>query len=211
MIRNLLWDIDNVLFNTAPLVTYSICQSLNEMGCAIALNVVDDLARQSLEFCVETLAARYKLDQDILRQRSAERYRQISPLRQLPFPGVREVCAWIASQGGSNLIATARKQDSTRLLLSAHGLDDLFSGILSREQGYPGKPDPAILLAALEAHALQPSETMLVGHRARDIQAGQAAGLATCLFGVADLPCQPTLHVEHYAALLVYLKNQVIN
>jgi len=207
MIRHLLWDVDNVLFDTAPIVTYAICQSLNEMGCAIALNVVDDLARQSLEFCVETLAARFKLDQNLLRQRSAARYRLIPPQRQLPFPGVGEVCAWIASHGGANLIATARKQDSTRLLLSAHGLDHLFSGIFSREQGYPAKPDPAILLTALEKHALKPNETMLVGHRRQDMQAGQAAGLATCQFGVADLPCQPTLRVDHYAALLAYLKD----
>ena len=211
MIRHLIWDVDNVLFDTAPIVTYAICQSLNEMGYAIALNVVDDLARQSLDFCVETLAARCKLDLSLLHQRSAERYHQISPHRQLPFPKVSEVCAWIVAQGGTNLIATARKLASTRALLSSHGLSGLFAGIFSLEQGYPCKPEPAILDAALEKHALIPAETMLVGHRAHDIQAGQAAGVATCLFGTAKISYQPTLRVENYAALLVYLKNQAVN
>ncbi len=100
MIRCLLWDTDGVLFDTRPAVTYAISRSLNELGYAIALNVVDDLARQSLDFCVDTLAARFRLDPGLLRQRSAEHYRQIPPERQPPFPGAREVCAWIAARGG---------------------------------------------------------------------------------------------------------------
>jgi len=109
MIRHLLWETDGVLFDTRPAVTYAVSQSLNELGCAIALNVVDDLARQSLDYCVDTLAARFKLDPALLRQRSAEHYHQIPPERQAPFPGAREVCAWIAARGGLNLIVTARK------------------------------------------------------------------------------------------------------
>lgn len=172
MIRHLIWETDGVLFDTRPAVTYAISRSLNEMGYTIALNVVDGLARQSLDYCVETLAARFGLAPDLLRQRSAERYRQIPPERQPPFPGAAEVCAWIAAHGGLNLIATSRKVDATRALLAAHGLTDLFADIFSLEQSYPCKPDPAILLAALEKHALNPAETMLIGHRECDIQAG---------------------------------------
>ena len=206
MIRNLIWETDGVLFDTNPAVTYAISQSLNEMGCSIALNVVDDLARQSLEHCVDTLAARFKLDPALLHQRSAERYRQIPPERQLPFPGAREVCAWIVARGGLNLIVTARKAESTRALLAAHGMIDLFRDIFTPEQGYPCKPNPAILLAALEIHALNPAETLLICRNEHDIQAGQAAGMATCLFGSADVSSLPSLRVKEYRALLTYLE-----
>ena len=208
MIRNLLWETDGVLFDTHPAVTYAISQSLNEMGCAIALNVVDDLARQSLDFCVETLAARFQLDPSLLRQRSAERYRQTPLERQLPFPGAREVCAWIVARGGLNLIATARKVESTRALLAAHDLTALFTDIFSLEQGYPCQPNPAMLLAALERHALNPAETLLIGRHESDIQAGQAAGIATCLLdkGAAEVSSLPSLRVKDYKALLTYLE-----
>ncbi len=205
MFRHLLWDIDGVLFDTRPAVTYAISQSLNEMGYAIALNVVDGFARQSLDYCVATLAARFKIDPTLLRQRSAERYQQISPERQMPFPGVREVCAWVASRGGLNLIATARKIESTRALLNAHGMTTLFAEVFSLEQGYPCKPDPVILLTALKKYALDPAETLLIGHREIDIQAGQAAGIATCLFGGAEVSSLPSLRVVDYVALLAYL------
>lgn len=206
MIRHLLWDTDGVLFDTRPAVTYAISQALNEMGCAIALNLVDDLARQSLEYCVDTLAARFKLDPALLRQRSAEHYRQIPPERQPPISGAREVCAWVAERGGLNLIATARKAESIRALLAAHGMTDLFSEIFTPEQGYPCKPNPAILLAALEKHALNPAETLLICRQETDIQAGQAAGVATCLFGAAQVSSLPSLRAQDYKALLTYLQ-----
>ena len=205
MIRNLIWETDGVLFDTHPAVTYAISQSLNEMGCSIALNVVDDLARQSLEHCVDTLAARFKLDPTLLRQHSAEHYRQIPPERQLPFPGAREVCAWIAARGGLNLIVTARKAESTRALLAAHGMTDLFRDIFTPEQGYPCKPNPAILFAALETYALKPAEALLICRNEHDIQAGQAAGMATCLFGSEDVSSLPSLRVKDYKALPMYL------
>lgn len=208
MIRHLIWDTDGVLFDTRPAVTYAISQSLNEMGCAIALNVVDDLARQSLDYCVDTLAARFRLDPALLRQRSAEHYRQIPPERQPSIPGAREVCAWIAARGGLNLIVTARKLESTRALLAAHGMTEFFSDIFTPEQGYPCKPDPAILLAALNKHALNPAETLLIGHRESDIQAGRAAGVATCLLdrGAVAVSSPPSLRVKDYKTLLAYLE-----
>ncbi|MFZ5807946.1 MAG: HAD hydrolase-like protein [Chloroflexota bacterium] len=205
MIRNLIWDTDGALFDTHPAVTYAISQSLNEMGYAIALNVVGDLASQSLDFCVDTLAARFKLDPALLRQRSAERYRQIPPERQMPFPAAREVCTWIVAHGGLNLIATDRKVESTRALLTAHGMTALFADIFSAEQGYPCKPNPAILLAALDKYALNPAETLLIGHRESDMQAGQAAGVATCLFGTVKVSTLPSLRVKDYRVLLMYL------
>jgi phosphoglycolate phosphatase-like HAD superfamily hydrolase len=207
VIRHLIWETDGVLFDTRPAITYAISQSLNEMGYVIPLNLVDDLARQSLDDCVDTLAIRFKLDPAILRQRSAERYRQIPPQRQPPFPGASEVCAWIAAQGGLNLMGTARKVDSTRALLAAHGLDSLFADIYSAEQGYPCKPDPAILLAALRKHALSSAETMMICRDESDIQAGQAAGMATCLFGAARAASQPVLRVKDYRELLAYLQD----
>jgi phosphoglycolate phosphatase-like HAD superfamily hydrolase len=205
MIRHLIWDVDGVLFDTHPAVVYAISQSLNEMGHSVALNVVDSLARQSLDFCVDTLAARFKLDPALLRQRSAQHYRQIPPERQMPFPGVREISAWIVAHGGLNLITTARLLEATHALLAAHGMTALIAEVFSQEQNYPCKPDPAIVLAALEKYALAPAETLLIGHRESDIQAGLAAGMPTCLLGDAEVSSPPSLRIKDYHALLAYL------
>ena len=102
---NIFWDLDGTLFDTYPAMTFAMSKALNEMGCSVALNVIDGLARQSLERCLQTLVQRFKLDPDLLRARFAESYRRVDPANQPIFPGVREVCELIHARGGMNVIA----------------------------------------------------------------------------------------------------------
>lgn len=205
MIKNLLWDLDGTLFDTYPAITYAISKSLNQMGGALAMNVIGRLARESIGHCLETLATRFKLDPNLLRTRYAETYRGLSPANQFPFPGVREICTFIHQNGGYNIIITHREVDASCILLETHAMSTLFEAIFSTEQGYARKPAPEMILAALAKYDLNPAETLMVGDRALDIQAGQAAGVATCLFGRAGVPSLPSLHVQEYGTLLAYL------
>jgi HAD superfamily hydrolase (TIGR01549 family) len=206
VIRNILWDVDGTLFDTYPAITYALSKSLNEMGTAIALNVIDSLARQSISTCIKTLSQRFKLDPDLLHQRFAESYRKVDPANQPPFPGVREVCKLIHERSGLNIVVTHRSVDSTKRLLGTHALSVYFDDIFSVEQGYPRKPDPTIVLAAVEKHSLNPDDTLLIGGRELDIQAGSAAGVRTLLFGGMELKNSADFQIDDYAQLLSRLK-----
>lgn len=201
MFRNILWDLDGTLFDTYPAITYAISRALNGIGMSVALNVVDGLARQSLEHCVESLSQRFKLDPDLLRDKFAESYRGIEPANQPPFPGVREVCESIHVRDGLNIIITHRSVRTTQQLLDTHAMTTYFDDIFSVEQGYARKPDPAMALAALEKHSILPAETLFIGDRELDIQAGRAAGLRTCLFGQANLITPADIHIDAYNQL----------
>ena len=203
--RNILWDVDGTLFDTYPAITYAISQALNGLGQSAALNVIDSLARQSIEHCLATLAQRFDLDRDLLRQRYLAAYAALPLANQPPMPEVEAVCAAIRQHGGQNVAVTHRDVRTTQALLNAHRLAPLFAGIVSVEQGYPRKPDPAMALAALETYALDPVDTWLVGDRALDIEAGRAAGVCTCLYGRACVPQPADLHIEHYSQLLALL------
>jgi HAD superfamily hydrolase (TIGR01509 family) len=205
-ILNLIWEVDGVLFDTYPAITYAISKSLKEMGFSIALNVIDGLVRQSLEQCVETLSQRLKLDPKLLRNEFAKSYQTISPENQPPFTGARKVCAFIHEHSGLNLIVTHRSIQTTQELLSAHRLIPFFGDIFSVEQGYPRKPDPAIVLAVLKKYMLKPEATLLIGDRDCDIRAGQAAGIRTCLFGCTVLSHPPDYRIGNYIQLLGLLK-----
>ena len=202
MIKNILWDLDGTIFDSYPAITYAISKSLNEMGLSVALNVIDGLARQSIEYCLITLSQRFKLDPDLLRARFADSYETVDPVRQLPFPGVREVCQLIHQCGGLNIIVTHRGIRSTQKLLGVHGLASCFDDIFSVEEGYPRKPNPAMILAALEKHHLNPAETLLVGDREIDTQAGRASGISTCLFSPLELSAPADIHISHFNQLV---------
>lgn len=204
-IKNILWDLDGTLFDTYPAITYAFNKILKDMGLPIAMNVVDGLVRQSLNHCVQGLAQRFKIEPEELRNRFEESYKTISPTNQPPYPGVQAVCEHICKTGGKNIILTHRGVASSRILLEEHNLAHLFSAIYSVEQGYPRKPDPAMVQAAMHDLDLSPKETLMIGDRMMDVQAGRAAGLSTCLFvqtqqeGLADYHCQS------FDQLLAYL------
>jgi HAD superfamily hydrolase (TIGR01509 family) len=197
--------VDGTLFDTHPAITYAMSKTLSEMGISVALNVIDRLARQSLEGCLATLSQRFKLDSRLLRLRFAESYRTVPPANQHPFPGVREICELIHTNGGLNIIVTHRAISFTQSLLEAYEMTPSFDAIFSVEQGYPHKPDPAMLEAAIQQFELKRAETLLIGDRDLDIRAGRAAGVSTCLFGQAQLSTPADLRITHYNRLLDYL------
>ena len=210
MIKNILWDLDGTIFDTYPAITYAISRSLNELGHSLALNVIDGLARQSIDHCMETLSQRFKLEPDLLRSQFIKSYREVSPEKQIPFPGVREVCSWVHDHGGVNVIVTHRVIASTQKLLAVHDLASCFDDILSAEQGYSRKPDPAMVLAALKKHNLLADETLMVGDRELDIQSGLAAGIHTCLFGGLKTSIPVDITIDSYEQLLSNLTEDLI-
>jgi FMN phosphatase YigB (HAD superfamily) len=86
-------------------------------------------------------------------------------------------------------------------LLEANQMADLFVELLTAED-HPRKPDPAAFLTLMAHHRMSPAETLAVGDRALDIEAGQNAGVATCFFG-EEIPAglTPNYAVTSYADL----------
>jgi HAD superfamily hydrolase (TIGR01509 family) len=206
LFKNIIWDVDGTLFDTYPAITYAISKALAGAGISMAMNVIDGLARQSVDGCLETLSQRHKLEPDLLHRRFLEAHQAVSLANQPPFPGVREVCAYIQRRGGLSVIVTHRRVESTQRLLAFHNLTAFFAGILSAEQGYPRKPDPALFEAALRQYGLDPATTLAVGDRELDIRGGKAAGLQTCLFGQAKLAEPADFQVDNFKQLLTILQ-----
>lgn len=206
MFKNICWSVDGTLFDTYPAITYAISKSLNELGGSLALNVIDGLVRHSLDHCLETLSQRFKLDPELIRSVAVRHYLNVPLKNQAPFPGVGDVCAFVQEHDGVNVAVTHRDIESTHLLMVTHDLAPFFADIISAEQGYPCLPDPNMVLAALKKHSLNPVETLLIGDRDLDIQAGRAAGVRTCLFGKATRPHPSDFQIEYYRQLLALLQ-----
>jgi HAD superfamily hydrolase (TIGR01509 family) len=204
MFQNIIWDVDGTLFDTYPAIAKAFRAALNDLGKDAALDQIEELARKSLSHCVATLAEKCQLDEEDIDLAFAEHYDHTRPQEQPPFPGVIDICEYICSIGGKNVIVTHRGREGTNELLAAYNMAQYFAGCLARDDGYPKKPHPAAFEAILKTHNLQREETMAVGDRDIDIQAGQAAGIFTCLFGLevdgvaADLTINSFDELFHY-------------
>lgn len=201
MLRNIIWDVDGTLFDTYPAIAQSFRAALNDRGQDAPLEQITGLARKSLGHCVAALAGDHHLKEADLGQAFAAHYNRVLPEQQPPFPGVTDLCEYICSMGGKNVIVTHRGQAGAAELLAAHHMAHYFSGCLSRDDGYPKKPDPAAFEAMLTMYCLNREETLAVGDRAIDILAGQAAGLFTCLFGDEDEEAVADLTISRFEEL----------
>lgn len=205
MFRNIIWDVDGTLFDTYPAIARAIRAALNDLGKDTSLAQIMTLARQSLNHCGTVLAEKYHLDRSKLDHTIEKHFDRITFEENPPFPGVVEICQYICSIGGRNVIITHRGREGTKGLLTTHNLEEYFSGHITRDDGYPRKPDPAAFEAALAIYRLKREETLTVGDRAIDILAGQAAGLFSCFFGDGSDSIQADLVINHFSELHTYL------
>jgi phosphoglycolate phosphatase-like HAD superfamily hydrolase len=203
MIKNLLWDVDGTLFDTYPAIAGAFRAALNDLGTHADLARIQALAGESLGHCLTVLAAECHINEEALGRAFGERYDLVTFKEQPPFPGAKALCEYICSAGGKNVIVTHRSREGTAGLLAAHAMEDFFSGRITREDGYPRKPDPSSFAAALKSFGLKPEETMAVGDREIDILAGKAAGLLTCLYAGEGTPTAADLTTDDYSKLLI--------
>jgi phosphoglycolate phosphatase-like HAD superfamily hydrolase len=205
MFRNIIWDVDGTLFNTYPAIAKAFQVALNDFGKDASLDWIEGLAKVSLGYCVTTLASQSQLDENDFGQ-AFEKHYDLTPLEeQPPFPGVINVCEYICTLGGMNVIITHRGHEGTSELLSAHKMNHYFTACLARDDGYPKKPNPAVFEAMLKMCNLQREETIAIGDRDIDVLAGRAAGIFTCLFGLKVDGVIADLTINSFDELYRYL------
>jgi phosphoglycolate phosphatase-like HAD superfamily hydrolase len=206
MLRNIIWDVDGTLFDTYPSIAKSFKAALNELGVDAPLDWIQELARESLGHCAIVLSEQYHLERNDLEKAFTEHYSRVAGDEDSPFPGVLEVCRYICAIGGKNIIVTHRGLKGTLELLAAHNMTDYFAGCLTRDDGYPRKPDPAIFEAAIAKYHLKPEETLSIGDREIDIAAGQAAGILSCFYGTTSENVKADLVISNFEDLYRFLK-----
>jgi phosphoglycolate phosphatase-like HAD superfamily hydrolase len=205
MFRNIIWDVDGTLFDTYPAIVRAIKTALNDLGKDAPLDRITEVAKQSLSQVDSVLADTYHLDKTELARAIDQHFDRITFEESPPFPDVLELCQYICSIGGKNVIVTHRGRKGTQGLLTTHKLDTYFAGYITRDDGYPRKPDPAAFEAALAIYHLERVETLTVGDRDIDILAGQAAGLFSCFYGDAVDSVKADLVISYFGDLYEYL------
>jgi phosphoglycolate phosphatase-like HAD superfamily hydrolase len=201
VIHHLIWDFDGTLFDTYPAITRALSETLNDVGSSAPLDWIEGLTKKSLDHCVSTLVNEFNISEEEVISGFRQHYGSIPPQDQPPFPGVIDICEYVCSVGGTNVIVTHRGRESTTRLLSAHNMARYFADCLARDDDYPRKPDPAAFEAMIEKHGFRREETLAIGDRDMDILAGQAAGIRTCLFGTGPNDVAADFTITDYAEL----------
>jgi len=201
MIRYLIWDVDGTLFDTYPPIARAFAAALNDLGASAPLDRIEGMAKIRLSHCAATLANTLDVNLSELQERFEYHYGSTPLQEQPPFPGAIGICEYVHAIGGTNVIVTHRGRESTNRLLVTHNMTHHFADSLTRDDGYPRKPDPASFGAMIEKHGFRREETLAIGDRNVDILAGQAASIRTCFFGGRPEEAAADFTITDYAAL----------
>jgi 2-phosphoglycolate phosphatase len=200
-----LFDVDGTLLDSAPDICGAIAQVLERNGAA----------PQTFEFLKSFVGLHLnELFLDVFPDAGPERleallqeYRTIywgrGHTETRVFPGVAEA---LAKLGGRKSTATTKGTPTTRLVLEKFGLIQHFDHVQGTD-GFPSKPAPDVIQAALAALGATPADCLMVGDSPADMAAGRAAGVKTCavLYGygqqAAMAQFQPDYWIEDLRAL----------
>ena len=95
------------------------------------------------------------------------------------FEGAKELLEEIQAHGGRHFLVSHRDRQ-VLTLIEQTGIAPYFTEIVTADEGFPRKPDPASMLYLKEKYGIQ--DGLVIGDRPIDIEAGKAAGLSTYLF-----------------------------
>ena len=99
-----------------------------------------------------------------------------------PNPNIKEVLGRFKGLGRTAALLTASRRRLVMPELARFGLDGLLELVLTVEDVRRFKPDPEVVLVALERLGARPEQALFVGDSDKDIQAARAAGVAMALY-----------------------------
>lgn len=179
--RAVLFDLDGTLVDTAPDMV-AVLQSMQRDHNRAPLTY--ELGRSYVSNgSVGLVAIGFPDSGDEMREQLRleylERYALKVCERSTVFAGLDVLLRQLDEGGIPWGVVTNKPQRFTNPLLAALKLDDRLACCVSGDTLTLRKPNPAPLLHACELAGIDASESMYVGDSIRDIEAGQAAGMAT--------------------------------
>ena len=175
--ENYIWDLGGTLLDNYESSSRAFAATLWEMTHRVLLHTDAYAAlRVSTDFAVQTYAA--DVD-DFLKE-----YKQNEALalsQPILFDGAREVLAQLKNSGSRQFMISHRDKQVLEIL-SAAGILDYFTEVVTADNGFPRKPAPDSINYLLEKYQLTADKTVMIGDRALDIEAGNAAGVKTIAF-----------------------------
>ena len=169
--KNYIWDFDGTLFDTYPVMLEALKFAMEKSS----ISFKGDLAHYIKMFSIRKFAQEYADEAFLEIYHEIEHELQKNPKIYAEIP---QILKNIVENGGQNFVLSHR-DGTTFDYLAAY--PDLFTEIITSEQRFARKPSPEALNYLLDKYQLHKLETVMIGDRPLDVEAGKNAGIATLL------------------------------
>ncbi len=169
-----IWDLGGTLLDNYETSTAAFVETLAQFGIKEEHDKVYNALKVSTAFAIDQFAPTI--------EHFLEKYKE-NEARELEHPalfeGVPALLEEISDQGGRNFLVSHRN-DQVLEILEKTGIAAYFTEVVTASSGFKRKPNPESMIYLRDKYKI--SSGIVIGDRPIDIEAGQAAGLATHLF-----------------------------
>ena len=169
-----IWDLGGTLLDNYETSTAAFVETLAQYGIEQEHDRVYEALKVSTAFAIEKFAPNIE---DFLENYKENEARELE--HPVLFEGIPELLKDISDKGGRHFLVSHRN-DQVLEILEKTSIAAYFTEVVTSNSGFKRKPDPESMMYLRENYQI--SSGLVIGDRPIDIEAGQAAGLATHLF-----------------------------
>lgn len=181
--RNIIFDLDGTLVDSARLTGQILDGMLNDRGVAVRANrdLIRAMDAVGGEAMIAAVLAEHTSNPAADLAEFRERHKIAETPADLAFPGVTDGLAQLAKAGVAMAICSNKPQHLCEKILSDLGLVAYFAGIVGSTPTRPRKPAPDAALLALDQLGARADSALYCGDSRIDLATARAAGLEMVL------------------------------
>jgi HAD superfamily hydrolase (TIGR01509 family) len=181
-LRGIIFDIDGTLVDTNLAHVEAWRRAFQRLGYDVPTQRIELEIGKGGDKLVPAILGQEgeQRDGERLRKAQKQEFLAIANHERFPvFPGVPDIFEALRRRGIETALATSSDDKHLEATLASAGLDLRRSAdvVVTKSSADASKPDPDIVLAAVEKLGLEPSECAMVGDTVYDAQACRAAGI----------------------------------
>lgn len=181
-VRNLIFDFDGTLADTAPVILSTMAATIRELRLPYRS---EDECRATIGLRLESVPAAMYPGHEDLSKVFAATYRRIfneinREVPAKPFPHVIDLIRELKGRGFGLAIASSRSHQSLVDFTEELDICGMFDMLIGGNDVEKGKPAPDQVIAICSRLKWNVEETLVVGDACFDIEMGKNAGAITC-------------------------------
>jgi HAD superfamily hydrolase (TIGR01509 family) len=180
-LRAIIFDMDGTMINSLPshLRAWQLFAQQHGLRIDDAQSFLARINGRNGRECISAVFGREfsEAEAQPLNDRKEALYRELFAQDFQPVPGVVEFAAQAAAHGLKIAVGSAGNQANLAFALERLQLQPPAQAVVGGDEGLPGKPDPAIFLAAAERLNVAPADCLVFEDAPYGIEAARRAGM----------------------------------
>ncbi len=211
VIKAVIFDLDGTLIDSNWLHLQSWRGALEKLGVEFRdQEVIDRLGLRTIDIARQLLSSHGEQTVGKLVELKGQLFEETLRLEVKPRYGALGMLRIMKARGVRSAVASSNSTDRILKIVEYFGMDALLDAIVGINEVEQGKPDPALVTAAINKLGVAPKESIYVGDSRYDVEAGRAAGAQTALV-LQPVAAQSKLKVEpDYRLKGLYQLKQII-